>query len=97
MKNFLIFAAVMFVVIIAAFDTRSVLKEIAANTPTQVEMKPDLNKSSGEGVEKKFDAQAPVDNGLSQPNEQNKDKNLYTNPVQRPQKGISPTITPRRY
>lgn len=54
MKKFLILTSILGLVILAALDTHSIMEEIAAITPTEVEMKPQLNSSGGEGVEKKI-------------------------------------------
>lgn len=97
MKKFLILTSILGLVILAALDTHSIMEEIAAITPTEVEMKPQLNSSGGEGVEKKFESRSTENNNLNMQNGQNNDKNLNVNPMQHPQKGISPTLTPRRY
>ena len=62
MKNFLIMTAVLTVVFVAIIDTKArieELDEIAATTPVQVEIKPDLNKSKGEGILNKFETTQP--------------------------------------
>lgn len=64
MKNFLIMTAVLTVVFVAIIDTKArieELDEIAATTPVQVEIKPDLNKSKGDGVLQKFETMQPPD------------------------------------
>ncbi len=58
MKNFLIFLGIIAVAYLAVIDTMDRYKEleqIAVTTPAQVEMKPDLNKTNGRGIEEKLD------------------------------------------
>lgn len=58
MKNFLVLTSILTVIFIAFIDTKArinELDEIAATTQVQVERKPEINKSSGEGVMHKFE------------------------------------------
>ena len=58
MKKFLIAMAVTAVCVAAIADTKArieELDEISANTPAQIEMKKNAPKSTGEGVQEKFD------------------------------------------
>lgn len=58
MKKYLIAIAVIAVGVVAIADTKARIEELdemAANTPTQVEMKRDLPKTAGEGVQKRVE------------------------------------------
>lgn len=62
MKNFLILTSVLTVLFVAIIDTKARIEEldnIAATTPSQVEMKSDMNKSKGDGVMQKFESMQP--------------------------------------
>lgn len=88
MKNFLIFTAVATLAVLAAIDTKSIMEELAAVTPSQIEMKQDLPSSKGEGIEKKFDN---VQNEKPITIEDN--RNNFTTP-QNTTKEISPKLNP---
>ncbi len=68
MKKPLIIIAIIAVGTVAVIDTKARIKEldeISANTPSQVEMKKNAPKSSGSGIQEKFDnvhSQKSLDN-----------------------------------
>lgn len=88
MKNFLIFLSVGILAILAAYDTKTIIDEIAAITPAQVELKEDIKNSAGDGIEKRFDITPPE---ASQKPMQN-NPNFYT--PQNTSKEISPKLNP---
>lgn len=59
MRNILIFATFFVIAVLAAFDTKSIIDEIAAMTPSQVEIKRDAPKTSGEGIHDRFNLNNP--------------------------------------
>lgn len=62
MKNFLILTGILTVIFMAVIDTKARIEEvdnIAATTPAQVEMKPDLDKTGGQGIMNKYDKIQP--------------------------------------
>ena len=55
MKYPIFIAAFLILVLLAAFDTKEFFEEISAVTPSQIEMKQNLPKSTGDGVLEKFE------------------------------------------
>lgn len=58
MKKYLIAISVVAIGFVAIADTKARIEELdemAANTPTQVEMKKDIPKTAGEGIQQKID------------------------------------------
>ena len=98
MKNILIFTAILTLTILAAYDTRSIMKELAAITPTQVEMKTDPNSSKGNGLEKRYGNIINNENNQPQTNiKQNYPGNdPNRNPIQRPRKERTPSLNPTK-
>lgn len=103
MKNFLILTSVLTVLFVAIIDTKARIEElddIAATTPSQVEMKSDMNKSSGEGVMQKFESMQPpgAQNSVDQKVDSLRDQNAITGPNSRknfqPLSPHSPTQMP---
>lgn len=88
MKNIFIFASILVLAILAAVDTKSILEELAAVTPSQIELIQDIPSSKGEGIEKKFDIKK---NNLP-PKLEQKPQNFTT--PQNTSKEISPKLNP---
>ena len=89
MKNFLIITSIIVLAVIAAYDTRDILNEIAAITPSQVELKENIQNSTGQGIEKRFD----IKSRELQPQPQQKQPQNFETP-QNTSKEISPRLNP---
>ncbi len=73
MKNYFVWSAIMIVGMLAFWDAKTRLDElnsVAATTPSQVEMKREIPKSTGEGFQQKIQAQ-PNQLTLPQSNQNN--------------------------
>lgn len=88
MKNFFITISIIFLTAIAIADTRSLIRELAAVTPSQIELKEDLPTSKGEGVEKRFDSDK-----IEQPPQFDEKPKVFTTP-QNTSKEIAPNLNP---
>lgn len=99
MKRFFIIFSIMVVAMLAFFDAKTrmnELEEVAATTPSQIEMKNDLQKSTGDGVQEKTTAPA---NQMTLPNNQNNNPQMQNipqklNPEFRPQQGFEKNQRP---
>ncbi|MCI5887912.1 MAG: hypothetical protein MRZ62_00130 [Brachyspira sp.] len=92
MKYPIFIAAFLILVLLAAFDTKEFFEEISAVTPSQIEMKQNLPKSTGDGVLEKFETSQNLEKKY--PNKQLPNGTKNFNATQNSVPDTHPTLNP---